>query len=286
MHDQIPRFNRKIYRSPRDRFAAQTSRTPSVHGRHALYQDQYARPAAGRSLRILKPVLIVIAVVLIVQSFFQIPYLRIDQVSIEGLKYIPVDQVRTYIDAELRRRRLVIFRNSNYFLVAEQKMRQRLEERFFVEVIELSKSFPDTLKIRIRERISAFVVQTPEGYFSLSVDGTAFQDVERPQDEQLLIADERALRERRVPLSYLEDATSLAEDWQGTITSARLRAFHLNDDTDRLIVSTDKGFKVYFDPDKELRPQIARLSVFLQDRDFSVPGEYIDLRFDDTVYVR
>jgi cell division septal protein FtsQ len=199
---------------------------------------------------------------------------------------VPIEQVQKFINTELHRRRLLIFKNDNYFIFARVKMKNRLQDAFYLEVNEIKKKFPHTLSIKVHERISAFVVQTPEGYFTLGTDGKAITDVEKPQAGQLLIADERALRERNVPREYLETATTIAEDWQQTIASVNVMSFHLNDDSTRIIVSTNKAFRVYIDPKKEIHPQLARLSVFLQDRNFEVPPEYIDLRYDDNIYVR
>ncbi len=287
MEHRIPRINRKLYQTPRARFTAgQGGRQPQITGRAGLYQDQYARKDSGRSSRFAKVAIISIAALLIVQSIFQVPFFRISDIQIEGLKYVPIEQVRTFIDNELHRRRFLIFRNDNYFLFARAKMQKRLQDAFYLEVQQMTKKFPNTLIIKVRERISAFVVQTPEGYFTVGTDGKAIADVPKPQPNQILVADERSVRDRSIPLSYLETATTIAEDWQQTVVGATLTAFHLTDDATQVIVSTDKGFQVFLDPKKDIHAQLARLSVYLQDRNFQAPKQYIDLRYDDNVYFK
>ncbi len=287
MDKRIPRINQKLYQTPRARFIANHGgMAPQITGRSALYQNQYSRKTPTASYRYAKIAIIVIAVFLLMQSIFQIPQFRITDVRIQGLKYIPLEQVQSFIMDELHRRRLFIFRNDNYFLLAQTKMRKRLEQRFYLTVTSLHVSFPHTVTISVHERITAFVVQTPDGYFTLGTDGKALETVDKPQPNQLLIADERAVKERSIPVDYLEKATTIAEDWGQSIQLAALTGFHLTDDKDRIIVSTDKGFRVYVDPNKDIHPQLQRLSVYLQDRNFEAPAEYIDLRYDDNVYLK
>jgi len=252
--------------------------------RELMFKDYYGQPVKKGIPRWLIIGLIVVGLVLIVQSFFNLPVFRIEQVHISGMKYLSEAEVRGYIDQELLRRRWIIFKNNNYFLVSINRMKDRLENEYFLNVEELKKDFPDTLIVKVQERIAAFVLQTPTQYIQLDTRGEWIGEVTGPSGTQSIIADERTEFGSAIPTDFLENATIIKDNWEQLVPQLQLNKFHLTDDLTRIEVSTDRQFRVYFSPDKELPPQLRRLSIFLEEANLDEPGQYIDLRFDEKLY--
>ena len=66
---------------------------------------------------------------------------------------------------------------------------------------------------------------------------------------------------------------------QGSI--AKVSYFSISEPGAGVIVSSNKSWKLLFQPDKDIKAQINNLKVILQN---SSPEEYIDLRYGERVY--
>lgn len=279
-HPQTHRFVPQKRRTNIFRFFLNRRQSPR---RTMLFTDHY-QEHRGNISRLVKVILVLIAIVLIIQSLFRIPLLRITNVQVSGLKYIASTEVKEYVHRELLRRRWIIFKNNSYLLVALDRMKQRLEDEYLLRVLELKKVFPNTLIVVVQERISGFVLQTPTQFIQIDTKGSWIGEVSEPQPGQSIIADERALPGTAIPIEYLEKATTIKEQWDRVIPNLKLVRFHLTDDMFKMEVSTDKGFRVFFSPTKDLKSQVERLAVFLQEAPVHEPQQYIDLRFDERLH--
>jgi hypothetical protein len=283
----IPKVNQKLYQPPNQarRHLGALVVPESKSRRPVVYQDHYAL-ANTHYLKRIRAVVAGIAVVLILQSLLHIPLLQLRSVHISGVRYLPEEAVRTAIAEDLSRRRWLLFRNDNFFLFSGGRLSQALENRFLVRVTKVEKRFPQTLSVELVERIAAFVVQTPEKYLQLDTTGASIGESQGPQQGQSVIADERAEWGSAIPQPYLELVTSIKNLWEQRIVGVSIEKFNLTDEADRVTVSTDAGFKVYFDRTKDIEKQIDRLSLFLLDTSIARPSEYVDLRFDETLFVK
>lgn len=269
-------------RFTRPTFRLFSSRARPRHRRETVYRDHYT---GDSPLSRLRWILVAIAAVLLIQSIFQIPFFQIRNVEVRGLTYIPPEEVQAFVQNELNRRRFVIFKNNNYFLFGTRRLQERLESRFYVRMTSIKKRFPHSLVLELEERLSAFVVQTPEKYYQLDARGMPLQDVEAPQTHQSVIADERSERPL-ITQDYLEALTAIRQAWEALVPQTRIAKFHLTDDQSVITIATDKQYRVIFDARKDLKKQVERLAVYVQDLSLEQPQEYIDLRFDERVYVK
>ena len=258
----------------------------AVPRRTSIYKDYYSVKRGGSYDKV-KVAIVLVIVILLGQSIFQIPIFRIQHLSVQGLRYIPSENVEAFIVQELERRRFIFFKNNNYFLFADSRLADRLEKAFFVYVTSVEKKFPRELIVTVDERLSGFVVQTPDGYYVLDTRGDTIGPVDQPLPLQSVIADERVDRSAALPIEYLELATTIKELWEQALpTEIRIAIFHLSDEPDIMRITTTQGFEVRMSPTKDIGQQIGRLSIFLQETSLDAPREYIDLRFDENLYIR
>ncbi|MBI4090445.1 MAG: FtsQ-type POTRA domain-containing protein [Candidatus Komeilibacteria bacterium] len=283
MKNRTLRAHERIFQPPKQTLIPKLKHGPGER-RALVYRDHYARAPVRSSA--LKRTLIGIAVALVAQGFFQVPLFQLRAVTVSGLEYIPEDSIRPFIASELQLRRFLIFRNDNYFLFAENRFKKNLESNFFVNVISVKKDFPHGLVLSLSERISPFVVQTPENYIELDTSGTAIGAVDAPRERQSVIADERSDRSGPITREYLERITAIKKQWEHDLPGIVIEKFHYTDDTAIIILSTDKGFRVFFDPTEDTAKQLVRLELFLADTSLKQPREYVDLRFDESLYIK
>jgi hypothetical protein len=66
-----------------------------------------------------------------------------------------------------------------------------------------------------------------------------------------VIADERADQSQDIPLTYLQQASAVLKAWDLSPSLAKLEKFHLTDDADTIMISVDKGYRVYLSPEED-----------------------------------
>ena len=246
------------------------------------YYQQARKVKRRRAWRIIQ----VIILLLLLQSIFQIPQLKIDRIEFRRLENVPTTEIELRLRALLDESRLLIFKNSNYFLFQSRSIEQILADQYFLEDISIQKQFPKTLIFEATEKISPFVRQTPDAYYSLSYTGETLGQSNQPPTDTYIIADERGDLTQNVPLSYLEEATDLLAAWQVDPSLIRLDRFHLTDEPDLLRLSTDKDLELIFGTAEDYTNQINRLEEILQQNILPTDTEYVDLRFANNIYFK
>ncbi len=246
----------------------------------------YYQNKKPRQLNLIKRWLIIITVIIVGQSLFQVPFLRLSNITIDGIKYIPSDQLENEIEEILDRKRWFIFRNDNYFLFQSYDLIQRLENEYHLTDIKLTKKFPQTLSLTAKERLSPFVRQTPEGYYAMNFRGEVLGQIDQPEPTQIIIADERTDQSQGIPLDYLETATNLLQTWAFKAEQLHITKFHLTDSNEDLKVTTSQNYRVFFTRGEDITVQLARLQEILSQDAVPETIEYIDLRFENNIYYK
>ena len=145
---------------------------------------------------------------------------------------------------------------------------------------------PSMINLSIKERIAAFVLQTPDAYKSLDISGNTMGESKSPLPSQTIIADERSQRGASVNQKYLETITKIQDVWQQQIRNLSIDKFHLTDDQGSITVTTDRNYRIYFNLTNDIDKQIIRLAAFLADSSIEQPQEYLDLRYEDHLYAK
>lgn len=237
-------------------------------------------------LRAIKRWLIIIAIIIVGQSFLQMPFLSLQTIKIEGLKYVPTETIKAEAQKILDKPRLFVFHNSNYFLFQPYDLAATLENQYHLTNIQIKKKFPQTLQISATEKLSPFIRQTPDGYYALDFRGEVIGQISKPEPTNLVIADERADRSQNISLNYIEQATKLYENWPFKPEQLGIEKFHLADTADEMIISTNKGYRVFFTTAEDFAAQLARLQEILSQNAVPEQIEYIDLRFENNIYYK
>ncbi len=280
-------FLKKRQQTPSNRFyRLDTTRVANEPRRRQVY-DYYREPPAQRTMSRAYLVMGIIAIFLIGQSIFQVPWLALSHVTIEGLPDIPREQLDQRINPVLQQHRWLIFKNSNFLLFKSGKLQQQLTDDFWLKNVIIRKQFPNTLHIKGEERILPFVRQTPEAFTQLDYRGQQLGDLASTTiPTNVVIADERSDRSQWISTDYLEKASAIRQAWNFPTDMITISKFHLNDDDRQLIVSTSRGYRVLFSSSDAFGPQIQRLRDLLDQNVIPATIQYVDLRFGDHVYFK
>ena len=275
---------RTIHKAPNRFYRVDRLRPPGSFSRASLKQNHYQRPNSRR--RPLLVTLSIIGLVLLVQSLFQLPWLQLRQIEIQGLTYVPVTVVEAAVRQELDSKKLWFFKNSSYFLFSDEQLQERLANEFYLTDLKLTKYFPGRLLIQAKEKILPFVRQTPGGYYQLDYKGEVAGPIDTPKEQDVIIADEREDLNQNIPLTYLEQATKLVLAWSTINNLPRLDRFHLTDDQEQLIVSTEQGYRVLFKIEESYQKALTSYQEILSQNLLPDQLEYVDLRFENNVYFK
>lgn len=253
--------------------------------RRQLVHEYYQHPRQKTQRRIIV-IISLIALVLIWQGILQVPWFRLSKTTIKGLTYIPAETIQPKIDAVLTKQRWIFFQNSNFFLFQSFDLADTLQAEFALKDIKIAKHFPQSLEITATESIAAFVRQTPAAYFELSYTGQTLGQIQSVPERKTVIADERADQSQDISLTYLQQASDVLQAWDLSPSLVTLEKFHLTDDADTMMISVDKGYRIYLSPQEDYAKQLGRYKELLSQNYLPTGIQYLDLRFGNYLYYK
>jgi cell division septal protein FtsQ len=251
--------------------------------RRRLVRDYYQHPGQQLQRRIII-IISAIALIILWQAALQMPAFSLTTITIKGLTYIPADNLKPQIETTLHRKRWLFFHNDNYFLFRPFDLANQLKSDFALQEVSIKKHFPHTLEITATEGIAPFVRQTSTAYYKLSFTGQTQETVPSVPDHTTVIADERLDQSQDIPLSYLQQASAVLKAWN--IKMVTLQKFHLTDDADTIIISVDKGYRLYLSTQDDYSLQINRYNELISQNYLPAGIQYVDLRFGDYLYFK
>jgi hypothetical protein len=130
---------------------------------------------------------------------------QIKTYQITGLERLTDEQFQEAIDAMLDKHAYLFIPASNYFVLDTQELEELLAERFGLETISVSRSFPQTLDVTIQEKISTIVYTNGQTYAHLGATGRVVEQVRSVMTTEWVAQ----TQERTVTSEDGEDTTEL-----------------------------------------------------------------------------
>ncbi len=127
------------------------------------------KKVAGRLRRITASFLPII-IISWVGLLLYLPYFQINRVSYSGLKVIKASEIDNLVQGRLRPRS-IIWPVNNYFIFREDSMAQLIDEKFSINSVLVTKSFPNMLNVQVEEKTSAGIYDNGSGYYLLDGEG-------------------------------------------------------------------------------------------------------------------
>lgn len=184
------------------------------------------------------------------------------------------------------------FSSKNILFVDTAKLENIILDEFpEIKTVEAKKKWPDTLLIQIEERQPVALLcdnQDSQNCFFLDDEGVIFQKQEplptdiiiRSKTTQALSLGQKIIDENIIE-AIKKIEVNLKENFALTIKEARVDTY--------LILETNEGWKLYFDPKLDISLQITKMNALLK-KDFLVEDrkklEYIYLQYKDRAYFK
>ncbi len=175
-------------------------------------------------------------------------------------------------------------RLGNLFLLDIRRLQDRIEDHCWVRAARVRKSFPSSLKIEVRERVPAAVLEVGSGFILVDEDGAYLERLAAREDVDLpLLRDSGSFQTRyqeklRLAWACLKSLTQ--KDISGLdaldLSRSGSVSVYIQHLPTRLILG-DRGFGEKLRFFQSYRERL--------ESEYG-PLEYIDLSFDDRIYIK
>lgn len=99
------------------------------------------------------------------------PFFQIYTLQIQGLQRIKEGDIRDTVNGILSYKRFLIFPQNNFFVLDIDDLHNILEQKFGLQKLTISKSFPHSLHIIVEEKLSSIMYDNGEQYSIIDSNG-------------------------------------------------------------------------------------------------------------------
>lgn len=112
------------------------------------------------------------------------PFFYISNLEISGLQRIPHQELHDTIFATIKYNRWLFFPGKNYFIVNLDEIRDIIKEKYPIENIKVTKTFPEKIEIILEEKISTIIYDDGKNYSYVGADGSIVEILRRVGDDE------------------------------------------------------------------------------------------------------
>lgn len=268
--------------------------------------------------KIIEISLFIIAVLASIAVCLYARHFSIKNIEITGLQRISQTQFTEAINGAMDYRRFLILPGNGYFVVDRGEIENILKEKFPLDYVTITKKFPNTVVVRVEEKISTIIYDNGSEYSYLDTDGRVVEILRKvgndewqetpattsstpairthiPQSKQIkrefgdypIVYDERGLNGNINTIVLDKDTVAGVIQWfnflnkQGQIP---LNYFLISDGLGNGIIKTGEGWFIKANLKQNIDSQYNELLYVLKQKINHQHVNYIDLRYSGKVY--
>jgi cell division septal protein FtsQ len=218
-----------------------------------------------------------------VYLIFFSPVFRINEKSIEVIKYVNENEIKTRLSQAENN-----FFNGNLLTYNTGNLQSKIGEIAGVKSAKVTKVFPHKLKIQITERTPSFSWETIGKKYLVDDGGIVTGDFEDRFKDFPTVVDSKNISisvGKQVVSSDFPVFIKDLNDNFNTYTGANITKIEVPEITSEIRVDTDAKWYVYFDTTRTAKNQLMNLSRVLSEaKSKKKKLEYIDLRIDNRIF--
>lgn len=258
------------------------------HKAYGSYYDEQIKKRRGKIAR----VIYFIIFILVTQSIFQAPFLKISKIELSGNSFYKEEDVKAYVYNELGQKKLLFFENNNYFLLDEDSLKNGLISKYNLSNAEVSKKFPNKIKLTFMEKTSQFIWKKNNNYNLLDAKGQFNGSIDKPNDQYIILDDSRSYQPQNNENIFRSDELELIQGiivmWNEKMASkVKIKAIYIGDNWSSFDIGTNLSYLVKINPQENVAVQLDYLYRILESG--NVQGtdiNYIDLRFGEKAFIK
>lgn len=228
------------------------------------------------------------------------PFLLVTKINISGAQDLDASSLRSVASSVMAGRYFNAIAKDNLILVSDQKVKLALLDKFKrIEEVQVSKKFPDTLEIKIKERKSMLVLCCAGACFIIDNSGVSyaaadFASNELQENNLIVIVDDSGktieLGEKMLDPAYMKYLLDIKENLKSDLSIEIDKTYH----TPQLVsgdirATTADGWQIYFDSNLSIQKELDALKLVLSEKvgeENKDKLEYVDLRTENKVYYK
>lgn len=233
-------------------------------------------------------------------------YWDVRTVEMEGIHFLNRGEVETEVYRILDDVPWRPWHKKNALMIDPSFLAQKLQERLFVDFVVVEKSYPDILRLKIKERQRSVVLVSQEQFVTVDANGVVTGQAE---GEVLTIAQDRLAartlaREGQMPVVVMNTADPVVtgfevakpEQMRRWLEATRLLVLggmkirFMKVDTPESVLGrfvSEKGYDIYVDLTKPIDEQAKNYLAFLKTKpDESKITAYVDVRIPGKVFLK
>ncbi len=227
-------------------------------------------------------------------------------IEIAGLQSLERGEVVGEMDKIFNEAKWKPWRPKNLFMLDVDTLQRSLKERLFIEDVTVDKSYPNILRLLIREKQRSVVLKTNDLYVNVDASGvvTGVTDGDVLNVAREIVAARVLSSESTPPVILMPTAEpptpgfqvakpEQVRRWLDIMRSVVLRGIKIrfmkleSPEANLARIVSEKGYDVYFDLNDPLEPQIATYEAYMNTKpDESKIMERVDVRVPGKIYVK
>ncbi len=142
------------------------------------YKNPFSRQEKRKSRRLKLYGFLIISIILILGYFlFYSDKFKIKTIAISGTRNIRSEDLRSIAEAQLKESRFLIFGQNNLFILNTKELEKKINEKYVLDQLKISRELPDGLKIEVQEKVSAIIWVSNNRYYNLDSNGIAISEL-------------------------------------------------------------------------------------------------------------
>lgn len=227
-------------------------------------------------------------------------YAEIGIVTVSGLQKIKKDEVSGEINRYLEEKHWKVFSKGNFFIFSESALTGRLEEEFGrIKKIEITKKFPNAIRVAIEERQALILWCVRSGCFVVDEDGNIYAKAEEEsselqQNELIRVSDfsagEAEMGDNVLSAENVRFVLEVKKELEDELDIGMTDDLRIPSRVAQEInVKTEEGWEAYLNMRIPVEKTVRMLGTFLAkeiDEEDRKRLEYVDLRVEDKVFYK
>lgn len=228
--------------------------------------------------------------------FFYSPVFRLTELETKGLRDIGFEEMDNLVKDQENQRRFLIFKQNNFFLFSKNQLKDNLNKKYALEILEIKKKPFHKLSIYLQEQTSAITWISGDKFYYLDLSGQVISEVPfkdpnpnfpRIYDEssQPVQYNQEIISSRQI--RFIIDVISKLPLRTGDIEISYFKLASRK--SSELKLMTMQGWEIYFNTNLDVAEQLDKLAL-VYEKKIKPQGvenlHYIDLRFGNRVFYK
>jgi cell division septal protein FtsQ len=235
----------------------------------------------------------------IIYSLFFAEFLSVNQIKIAGLSQLGEKNILNVINSEIVGKYLMLIEKNNLILINSNSIENSFKKKFIkIESVKITKKFPNTLIVNIRERESSMIFCSKNDCYLIDWQGIAYSkmDYSLPEVSEKRLAIIRDLSNKTVNVGetiftadYIEYIVKIGEKVKSEIDIEMEKEYETpNRVSSDIRGTTQEGWRIFFNGNISLQKETDMLRIVLGEKigDRRKDLEYVDLRSENKIYYK